>query len=1320
MTFDWKQRWAGLVAYLKHHLGPFRHWRPTARMRRGMHTVVRYLGYAIAGALSLLAVAFTVARFTLPGIAERKAEAEEYLSRAAGQTVRIGALAAHWEGLFPGLRVERLAVYAHDRPTPVVSLDQIRVNIALLPLLYGELRIRELVLVQPRLAFERLEDGQFRLTGLGAMEQTEPGGGEKFLGWILRQGRILIENGELQWSDRRDKKPPLHLEHVNVSLRNDGERHRLAFQAVFPESLCRDCAFGADISGNPFVSSDWAGEIYVRAQGLDAAGLPLAIREQLPEHLAGRFGVELWSNWRSGAPRRIEGSVSVADLRLPATGLRTALPVPMAAARVRWEGSVSAWRLALRDLSVALVQKSWSVGEVAVAFDVKQSKVSIEHVMVDELTAYAKTVLSAVDRQAASGRWVEWLERWTAFAPRGDIKDVQLVIEGPARAPEGFAVSANVLGWQHLAQGDVPGVAGLSGRVRVDSRSGEMNLNTNRMTLDLRGVFRAPLKLNELTGQVRWHRVDKAWQIEADGLRVGNDDIQASGSFGLTLPDAAELGSRIKVQADFWAGKGEHARNYYPVHYLPKDILAWMEWAFAGGYVERGTLVLDGRPRDFPFAQGQGRFEVTAHVRDAVYHFLEGWEPARRANVDLHVLNQDVWVTARTARLGALAADRVSVHTQFPNGESMDRVDVNLRVRGSVHEALRVLRAVKAPPTRATWKQYLPEGIDANGEGVLSLEVTVPFGAQPAIIHGEYELRGVDLQLPVAGLKPRDLEGSILFNQDGVTGGRVTADFLGGQARLQGYTAQGALTIVGEGRMTADSMAPVIGERIASRLQGEGAWQGTWTSSKGGHLEGEFDWRGLRASLPVPLNRDEGLLPAKLSIRTLESGHARHVLSLDAPGYVRGQLALAPEGAGWRFERGMLVFGGEPARLPAEAGLYIVGRSDSLDADGWIDLLRGDQASQAHDLGRLDVAPLRRVTFETSALAFLNRQFGRVAIDVTQDAKGRWSGSLDGPAASGTFRLDPTPAVPQMVLEFEHLSVPETGIHDTGPSQTDPHQLPALTLTAKSFRFGTRDFGTLQLAASRSERGWSVDRLQLTRPEAGLEATGRWETRAGESSSTFDAKMNSKDFGKTLEASGYPGRVIGGVGEIKTRLAWRGGIPDMALSALNGEGEIRVENGRLPEVAPGALGRLFSAVDLTALGRFLAFDFSPIYGKGFLFDRLTGKATIDYGNLQLRDTVVRAPAAKVDVSGRIGLPDQDFDLRVEIEPRVGDTAAIAGLAIWGPQVAAAVLAVQQVLKLAIREGAREVWLVKGPWSEPDVRVIKRMKIEKLPETPAPQ
>jgi len=130
MKFDWKQRRADLIAFIRQRAIELRHWRPSARLRKASRTATRYAVYTGTALLSLLAIAFTVARFTLPAIAERKADAEAYLSRATGQTVRIGALVAQWDGLFPGLRVEQLAVLAPERAAPVVTLDQVRANIS--------------------------------------------------------------------------------------------------------------------------------------------------------------------------------------------------------------------------------------------------------------------------------------------------------------------------------------------------------------------------------------------------------------------------------------------------------------------------------------------------------------------------------------------------------------------------------------------------------------------------------------------------------------------------------------------------------------------------------------------------------------------------------------------------------------------------------------------------------------------------------------------------------------------------------------------------------------------------------------------------------------------------------------------------------------------------------------------------------------------------------------------------------------------------------------------------------------------------------------
>ncbi|UCH53719.1 MAG: AsmA family protein, partial [Pseudomonadota bacterium] len=287
-----------------------RRWRRI--VRRVLHQGVRIFWYGGAVLVVALAVLFTVARVLLPDLAERKGEFEQRLTEVSGRAVRIATLGTYWDGLSPGLALGDVAVLVPGREQPVVRLDAVHVSLAIVPLLWGEVRIKTLRLTAPRLAFERLKDQRYRVTGMDPVTPgTEGGGGEVFLAWLFRQHHVVIEDGELRWFDQLDPEHPLVLKHVNASLRNDGNLHRLRVDAEFPPDICTRCAAAFDVVGNPLVDADWSGKIYLKLAGVDTQTLPRVLREKLPAALRGRVTTEVWSEWEGGRPVATNGSFQI-------------------------------------------------------------------------------------------------------------------------------------------------------------------------------------------------------------------------------------------------------------------------------------------------------------------------------------------------------------------------------------------------------------------------------------------------------------------------------------------------------------------------------------------------------------------------------------------------------------------------------------------------------------------------------------------------------------------------------------------------------------------------------------------------------------------------------------------------------------------------------------------------------------------------------------------------------------------------------------------------------------------------------------------------
>lgn len=1275
------------------------------RLYRLLRRLAHILWYGAMAVVALVAIAYASARLLLPAVTDKKAELEAFLLRQSGYAVRIEKLEGYWDGLHPGLTMQGIGVFAADGARPAVRLAELRISLQILPLLVGRPQIHSAVLTRPSLTLERLVDGRFRISGFAPVEQADVAQNETFVAWLFRQGRLAIEDGELQWLDRREPDRPVRLTHVNMQLRNSGDEHRLGVMAEFPPGLCDACSLVADISGNPFLGQSFQGEIYLRGRGVDVERMPRVIREQLPQTLRGTFSVELWSAWKGSQPVSVEGDLAVNNLRLPLADLRAPLSVKQVSAGLRWKGESNGFRLALKNLTLALHGAPWSAGELQFVRREQETSLRVGRVELADVTDFVAGLRLA---QTAEGLpYEESAALWTALRPTGAITDIRVQLTGALDSPEDYTFSAGIEKLTLEPFRDWPGVRGAGGKLSMKRDAGELMLDVRDGALAWPRIFRAPIPISSATAHLRWERQTARWLFTTENIAFVSEDGRANGRLELQLPHDATQSPHLALSVNFRDGNGAHAARYYPVQLLAPGTLAWMESSFIGGRVTEGTLVYDGRTRDFPFTSGTGKFEVRAKVHDAIYDYLPGWQPVTGATADVTVDGERFLVTGQ-GRIGALKATEIVV----TNGDG-DTVQVRANLSGPIAESVRVLREVKSAPGQDTWKEWLPATLEAAGDGVLSLDLAVPTDDRGTRMRGEYRFLNGTLGLAGVAAQARAVTGSLRFTEEGVREGRVSTRLLGDEAVLTISSPRPDETVaLAQGRMTAAGLAPVLGPRLAPQVSGAVPWEGRLRLIRGRReIYAEADLSELKASLPAPLNRPDGLGPVKLVVRTEAATRDSLTLGLAAGGLLQGRLRYAREGD-WHLQAGRLVFNETPARLPAgvfppsERGLHLLLRLDDLDLDRWLPYV---------DDSRVGAAPawLARIGVEIRGLTLLDREFGRVNLDLAKE-KSDWSGAIVGPAAAGRLRLATAPAI-RIELSLARLSLPPSK-HERrgGGTETDPRRLPHIVLTAKSFQIKDKELGEIEFIARPFDQGWNIERGLLLRPEARFEADGSWRMERGRASSQLNLRFSGQDLGKTMEALGVPDQMAGGEVELSMRLSWAGAPTNLQYASLNGAMEIDAKKGRFLQLKQGA-GRVFGILDLSAIGRYLTLDFTPIFGKGFAFDRIRGKIEIERGNARSDDFSIVGPSAKIRTNGRIGLGAEDFDLTVDIYPSLSDSLTITGLLAGGPQVALWTLLVQKLFKKQIEEGTRVTYIVKGSWENPNI-TRKLVEVEKADTT----
>jgi len=290
-----------------------------------------------------------------------------------------------------------------------------------------------------------------------------------------------------------------------------------------------------------------------------------------------------------------------------------------------------------------------------------------------------------------------------------------------------------------------------------------------------------------------------------------------------------------------------------------------------------------------------------------------------------------------------------------------------------------------------------------------------------------------------------------------------------------------------------------------------------------------------------------------------------------------------------------------------------------------------------------------------------------------------------------------------MDLSYCYLSKPEVG-----EGAVDPRKIPALDIRVDDFRFQNSQFGKLRLETTRVADGLRIEQLVLQPDSTTMTARGGWYARGKQQHSNVTMHLESSNIGRTLKALDYVGGIDKGKGRVDLDLKWPGSFAEVDAKRIQGKLSMSLKDGYLLDVDPGA-GRMFGMLSIQTLPRRLLLDFSDVFKAGFSFDRIKGNFSIADGNANTSNLMMEGPAARVDIEGRTGLAEQDYDQLVTVIPHVAETLPMLGILTATPQVGAVILAFQKLFQPAIDDVTRKQYTITGNWNAP---VIKKVKAEK--------
>ena len=348
---------------------------------------------------------------------------------------------------------------------------------------------------------------------------------------------------------------------------------------------------------------------------------------------------------------------------------------------------------------------------------------------------------------------------------------------------------------------------------------------------------------------------------------------------------------------------------------------------------------------------------------------------------------------------------------------------------------------------------------------------------------------------------------------------------------------------------------------------------------------------------------------------------------------------------------------------------------------------------------------------QVSKLELLGQAFDDVRMFGEREAT-QWQVGLAGATLNGTALVPRDFSSGTLHLNVDRLELrrPDEATDPASGTSLDPRRVPALAVAATTLVYNEIDFGAAEITTVRHSDGLELTQLKLRSDALTLDANGRWDHNEGQQTSHFDIDVQSATLAGLLERFGYNvANIEQGETDIHIAASWPGTPFEFSLAQMTGNFELHVTDGRFLDIEPGG-GRLFGLLSLQSLPRRLSLDFDDLFRKGFAFDDIQGVFELENGNAYTNSLLMSGPSARIDITGRTGLADTDYDQHMVVTPALSSSLPVAA-ALFGPigVGAGAVYFLGQKMFKAIPNRIdkflRREYSITGSWDNPLVERI---------------
>jgi len=702
------------------------------------------------------------------------------------------------------------------------------------------------------------------------------------------------------------------------------------------------------------------------------------------------------------------------------------------------------------------------------------------------------------------------------------------------------------------------------------------------------------------------------------------------------------------------------------------ELVNWLSEAFSEENSITGTVNLEGFWHKNELDK---KFLLTLHLKGVHFHYYHDWPP-------LKDIDADVFYDGQSFRVAIHSGNLIDIHLQDIDASINDIANPVLQVTSKVNTTMNAaLQLLEATPLKDSLATKL-NGLALDGPLNLALNLSIPLGNTTALtnIAGTINLDNNTLTVSGWDLVINTLNGSLSFTSQGITTSALTGELFGNKINLNLATVNPdnnqysftAVNIVGaiDGKTLNDALNLPFAKFIEGITNYTAQLELRDLADKNSStLLFKSDLAGIKLVFPPPFAKAseikvplqlalkfKDIKPQQLAVAYSNAAHANLVFIYEAPKLAKVSL-----------QHGEELFSDVP-------DMSIKANISKINIDDWRDFFASnfEEKTTFSPLitdANLNIAELK-IAGQTLRPAIIH-----ISLPRESDF---WLIKFNSHDIQGSFTLpyDEIYSVLEGHFTRLHLQTPTSG---KKLININPKNILPLAISGNNFRFDNQNYNYFKLKTSPINNGININQLNINAPLFDLATAGKWQKFSNHDQVQLYGTMAITNLGKFFNHLNFGNKIIDGSGKFSFNLNWRNSLFPPDINTISGELSSEFTKGKLVNL-----------------------NFTSFPGQGFIVDKFSSNSTLKAGNVFVQNAEILGPLARILLQGRVGLKNQDYNLKINILASTNLSAGLPVLAtIAGGPIAGLIAWVAHgLLQISEKNVISLYYLITGSWSKP--------------------